>query len=93
MAYTVHEAKTNFSRILRKVEAGEEVVVMRGKKPVAKIVAIDTVSSRKALAGAYAGRISWTDNAFDPLTDQELIELGWGYMVDSPLVKSRSPKK
>jgi len=93
MAYTVNQAKTNFSRILKEVEAGQEVVVMRGKKPVAKIVAIDAESSRKALAGAYAERISWTDDAFDPMTDQELIEMGWGYMADAPLAKPEAPEK
>ena len=41
MAYTVHQTKTNFSRILKEVEAGQEVIVMRGKKPVAKkIIAV-----------------------------------------------------
>ena len=40
MAYTVHQAKTHFSRLLKEAEAGKEVVVMRGKKPVAKIVPI-----------------------------------------------------
>ena len=93
MAYTVHQAKTNFSRILKEVEAGKEVIVMRGKKPVAKIVAIETPTSRKALAGAYAGRGKWTDGAFDPLTDRELIELGWGYMLDAPLVAPDSQEK
>ena len=66
---------------------------MRGKKPVAKIVAIDTEPSRKALAGAYAGRGSWKDDAFDPLTDRELIELGWGYMVDAPLATPETPQE
>jgi prevent-host-death family protein len=93
MAYTVHQAKTNLSRILKEVEAGQEVIVMRGKKPVAKIVAIDTVSSRKTLAGAYAGRISWTADAFDPLTDRELAEMGWGYLAEAPLVAPESPEK
>jgi prevent-host-death family protein len=86
MAYTVHQAKTNFSRILKEVEAGQEVVVMRGKKPVAKIVAIDTESTRKALAGAYARDVHWDDDAFDPLTDEELVQMGLGYLLDAPLV-------
>jgi prevent-host-death family protein len=88
MAYTVHQAKTNFSRILKEVEAGQEVVVMRGKKPVAKITAVEPPAKPDVpfrLLGAYPG-ISWTPDAFDPLTDEELIELGWGYMVDAPLV-------
>jgi len=87
MAYTVHQAKTNFSRILKEVEAGQEVVVMRGKKPVAKIIAVEPPSKPNVpfrLMGAYPD-ISWTPDAFDPFTDEELIELGWGYMVDAPL--------
>ena len=88
MAYTVHQAKTQFSRLLKEAEAGKEVVVMRGKKPVAKIVAIEQPGESPAvpfrLIGAYSGKISWTDDAFDPLTDEELKELGWGYMTEPP---------
>jgi prevent-host-death family protein len=90
MAYTVHQAKTHFSRLLKEAEAGKEVVVMRGKKPVAKIVAIDRPSHAKQekvpfrLIGAYRGKISWDEDAFDPMTDQELVESGLGYMLDAP---------
>jgi prevent-host-death family protein len=87
MAYTVHQAKTHFSRLLKEAEAGKEVVVMRGKKPVAKIVAAeDSTFSRKSLAGAYAKDMVWDDDAFDPMTDEELIQCGLGYLVDVPLV-------
>jgi prevent-host-death family protein len=86
MAYTVHQAKTHFSRILKEVEAGQEVVVMRGKKPVAKVVPIEIpVFSRKALAGSYRGKLSWTQDAFDPLTDAELVEMGMDYLAEAPL--------
>ncbi|MBA2384552.1 MAG: type II toxin-antitoxin system Phd/YefM family antitoxin [Actinobacteria bacterium] len=34
----MHEAKTNLSKLVRQVEAGEEVIVSRGGEPVAKIV-------------------------------------------------------
>jgi prevent-host-death family protein len=37
-AVNVHEAKTGFSRLLRKVELGEEVVIARAGKPVARLV-------------------------------------------------------
>jgi prevent-host-death family protein len=91
MAYTVHQAKTHFSRLIKEAEAGQEVVVMRGKKPVAKIVPINGAAADKPgpnfrLIGAYAGQISWDDDAFDPMIDQELIESGLGYMLDAPLV-------
>jgi prevent-host-death family protein len=89
MAYTVHQAKTNFSRILKEVEAGQEVIVMRGKKPVATVVPIDAPAfSRSTLAGSYRGKLSWTEGAFDPLTDAELREMGMGYLADSPLAPS-----
>jgi prevent-host-death family protein len=35
---SVHEAKTHLSRLLRRVENGEEIVISRGGKPVAKLV-------------------------------------------------------
>lgn len=91
MAYTVHQAKTQFSRLLKEAEAGKEVVVMRGKKPVAKIVPIEEPVSREQLAGAYARKLYWDDDAFDPLTDEELVQMGMGYLLDVPLVPV--PKK
>ncbi len=87
MAYTVHQTKTNFSRILKEVEAGQEVIVMRGKKPVAKIIAVEPPAKPNVpfrLMGAYPG-ISWTPDAFDPLTDEELNEMGFDYLVEAPL--------
>jgi prevent-host-death family protein len=90
MPYTVHQAKTHFSRLLKEAEAGQEVVVMRGKKPVAKIVSINETMAEKSAAnfrlmGAFHGKISWDEDAFDPMTDQELVESGMGYMLDAPL--------
>jgi prevent-host-death family protein len=38
--YTVHQAKTNLSQLIRNAENGEDVVIARGKKPVAKIIAL-----------------------------------------------------
>jgi prevent-host-death family protein len=99
MAYTVHQAKTHFSRLLKEAEAGEEVIVMRGKKPVAKIVPIDQPAADQPepnfrLAGAYRGRMRWDEDTFDPMTDEELVKCGWGYMLDAPLVlPADSPSK
>jgi prevent-host-death family protein len=91
MSYSVHQAKTNFSRLLKEAEAGQEVIVTRGKKPVAKIVAVEPAPSRKELAGAYAREVYWDDDAFDPVTDEELVQMGMGYLLDVPLVPA--PKK
>ncbi|MGA2169708.1 MAG: type II toxin-antitoxin system prevent-host-death family antitoxin [Terracidiphilus sp.] len=91
MPHTVHQAKTHFSRLLKEAEAGKEVVVMRGKKPVAKIVPINEPAAEQPepnfrLAGAYRGRMHWDEDAFDPMTDEELVECGLGYMLDAPFV-------
>jgi len=91
MAYTVHQAKTHFSRLLKEAEVGQEVVVMRGSKPVAKIVPIDMPAKDEEqlpfrLIGAFPG-MTWTDDAFDPLTDEELREMGMDDLADAPLVK------
>ena len=89
MAYTVHQAKTHFSRLLKEAEAGQEVIVMRGNKPVAKIIPINQPKEPEQpfrLMGAYRGLIHWDEDAFDPMTDQELVECGLGYMLDAPLI-------
>jgi len=87
MAYTVHQAKTHFSRLLKEAEAGQEVVVMRGSTPVAKIVPIGgSDAPKQSLAGAYRGRIHWDEDAFDPMSDAELVECGLGYMLEAPLL-------
>jgi prevent-host-death family protein len=38
-AVSIHDAKTNFSKLVARAEAGEEIIVRRGSTPVAKIVA------------------------------------------------------
>jgi prevent-host-death family protein len=87
MAYTVHQAKTHLSRLLKEAEAGKEVIVMRGNKPVAKIVAIDApTANKRRLAGAYRGRIHWNEGALDPMTDEELVEYGFDALLDGELV-------
>jgi len=89
MAYTVHQAKTHFSRLLKEAEAGKEVIVMRGSKPIAKLVPIaEPANQKRTLGGSYKGLISFDDNSFDPLTDEELAEYGFDALLDGDLVPS-----
>jgi antitoxin (DNA-binding transcriptional repressor) of toxin-antitoxin stability system len=48
MVYTTYQARTHLSRLLREAEAGKEFIVLRGKKPVAKIVAIQPPAQSKS---------------------------------------------
>ncbi|MGA2672374.1 MAG: type II toxin-antitoxin system prevent-host-death family antitoxin [Terracidiphilus sp.] len=87
MAYTVHQAKTHFSRLLKEAEAGQEVIVLRGSKPVARIVPIGPPALKRRIPGGFEGLVQADDSAFDPLTDEQLVEYGFGFMLDGQLVK------
>jgi prevent-host-death family protein len=76
MKYTVHQAKTNLSRLLEEACSGKEVVIARGSQPVARLVALSS-ASKKRVPGRLKGLISYSAHAFDPLTDQELADLGF----------------
>jgi prevent-host-death family protein len=62
----VHEAKTHLSRLLERVERGEEVVIARAGKPVAKLVPIEPKKTRGFL-GKYKGQIWLADDWDEPL--------------------------
>ena len=67
----VYEAKTHLSRLLERVEAGEEVVIARAGKPVAKLVPIPTTGKRRL--GLLSHIKPPPDSFFfDPLPEDEL---------------------
>jgi prevent-host-death family protein len=55
-AVSIHDAKTHFSRLIARAEAGEEIIVRRGATPVAKIVAYHAPTTPRA-PGALKGQI------------------------------------
>lgn len=62
----VHEAKTHLSRLLARVERGEEVVISRSGKPVARLVPIAAPPGPRVL-GADKGQLVIADDFDDPL--------------------------
>ena len=66
----VHEAKTQLSRLLAQVEAGEEVVIARRGQPVARLVRCQPKGKRQP--DVLKGKITITDAFFDPLPEDEL---------------------
>ncbi len=56
----IHEAKTNLSRLLARVEAGEEIVIARAGKPIARLVPIAQRAPRKL--GQLRGQIWLADD-------------------------------
>lgn len=72
---TIHQAKTNLSRLIKKVAAGNEVIIARGKTPVAKLVALKP-AAKKRVPGRLKGKLRVHPGFFAPMTAEELAE--WG---------------
>ena len=60
-AISIHDAKTHFSRLIARAEAGEEIIVRRGRTPVAKIVAYREPTTPR-VPGSLKGRISISED-------------------------------
>jgi prevent-host-death family protein len=67
---SVHAAKTHLSQLLARVEAGEVIIIARGRTPVAKLVPFAPKAKREF--GAMRGKISIGPEFFDPLPPEEL---------------------
>ena len=63
----VYEAKTHFSRLLDRVEAGEEIVIARYGRPVARLVPYKRLGGTRQ-PGAWRGKVHLADD-FDQLPD------------------------
>ncbi|HEY8694529.1 MAG TPA: type II toxin-antitoxin system Phd/YefM family antitoxin [Chloroflexota bacterium] len=82
----MHEAKTHLSRLVERVEQGEEVLIARNGKPVAKLVRLapDTQPAKRPL-GLMRG-LMWLPDDFDE-EDPEIIEMFYGDDPEDPLFK------
>jgi prevent-host-death family protein len=76
MNHTLQQAKTNLSQLIKEAQSGKEVIITRGKQPVVKIVPIAS-AAKKRIPDMLKGQIWSSPDAFDPLTDEELPELGF----------------
>ena len=68
---TVHKAKTTLSKLIAEVEAGEEILILRGTEPAARLVPVENATHKRQF-GALAGQVSVTPAFFEPLPDEEL---------------------
>ena len=69
----IHAAKTQLSRLLEQVEEGEETVIARAGKPIARIVPLVPTRPKRRL-GILEGQYTVADNIDDPLPDDLLEE-------------------
>ncbi len=71
MIFTVHQAKTQLSKLIASALEGEEVIIARGDKPVVRLTPVEPVRKRPVF-GSMKGEIALTDAFFEPLPDDEL---------------------
>jgi prevent-host-death family protein len=72
-AVNTHEAKTQLSKLLRRVAAGEEITIANRGVPVARLVPVRTHKAKRQL-GAYGDTIKIADDFDGPLPD-DLLDL------------------
>jgi prevent-host-death family protein len=75
MEFNIHEAKTHLSRLLERVALGEEVIIAKSGKPVAKLVPLDGRPKKRQL-GTAKGEFTVPDDFNDPLP-KEIADLFW----------------
>ncbi len=70
---TIHKAKTNLSKLIARAEAGEEVVITRGRDPVVRLVPVST-GKRRLGFGMLKGKVPDLPDEFffAPLPEEEL---------------------
>lgn len=78
MIVNIHEAKTHFSRLVARAAEGEEVIIGKAGKPVAKLIAYrENTGSR--VPGGWEGKL-WIAEDFDELPD----EIAAGFTGERP---------
>jgi prevent-host-death family protein len=89
--FTVHQAKTNLSKLIEKAEAGEDVVIARADKPAVRLVPVGGNYPKRKF-GAYKGQFSLPDGFFDDLPEAELAAAEGAYSTD-PLTLGQKKRK
>jgi len=73
----IHDAKTHLSRLIARAQKGEEIIIAKAGKPVAKLVALAS-GSRRPKPGLGKGTIKVHGEITDPLPDDVLDSFYYG---------------
>lgn len=76
MLVNIYEAKSRLSALLEKAQAGEDVIIARAGKPVARLTPIAPASGTRSgvrLGGLRSSRLKLSKDFHAPMTDEELI--------------------
>ena len=64
----MHEARTKLSQLVERADAGEDIIIARNGKPVARLVPVESTNSLASVYGALRGRVQLADDC-DALPD------------------------
>jgi prevent-host-death family protein len=91
VSFNIYKAKTQLSKLIRQVRAGEEVIIADAGIPVAKLVPIEPPKTARVL-GADRGKIWTAPDAFEPLTGEDLATWDGVLFPESRAPTQRPPK-
>lgn len=89
VSFNIYEAKTQLSKLIRRVRAGEEVIIADAGAPVARLVPIEQPRTPRVL-GADTGKIWIAPEAFAPLDGDELEAWQGSALFPEPQQRPRS---
>lgn len=69
---TTHKAKSELSKLLARVEAGEEIIIARGNQPIAILAPIKAHQGQVRVPGRWQNKFSVPDSALEALSEDEL---------------------
>lgn len=69
--FNIHEAKTHFSKLLQRVMSGEEVVIAKAGKPIARLVPVNANDTSPRVPGIDKGKVVIKPNFDDPIPEFE----------------------
>jgi prevent-host-death family protein len=72
MQVTIHEAKTQLSKLIAAVERGEEVIISRRDKPVARLSMVEGYSGKSRIGGLKGKKLKMGAKFDDPTLNAEI---------------------
>ena len=75
MLVNIYEAKTNLSALLDRAVAGEEIIIARSGKPLARLMPVSVTSSKSGvrLGGLKRAKVKLAADFHAPMTDEDLL--------------------
>ena len=75
MLVNIYEAKTNLSALLDRAVAGEEIVIARSGRPLARLMPVSVTSSKSGvrLGGLKRFKLKLANDFHAPMTDEDLL--------------------